>query len=806
MMEIPGLDDTLRLYAFAPVSRARQDWYTAIGIPTRAAFAQIDRQLRGSLAWLGLVAMLTLAAAWFFANRFVLRPVEKLLDAAGRMAGGDLTACAGLPYGAGELGELARGFDDMAASLEQRQTELRRANRALRMLSDCNQVLIRAKEETNLLNHVCRVIVDVGGYRLAWVGMAGQDETRSVKPVAQIGFEEGYLTTLQLTWADEARGRGPTGTAIRLGQPVAARDIQNDPNFAPWRVEATRRGYASSIALPLKDNDRSFGALNIYAAQPDAFDEAEVALLTELADDLAFGVITLRARAARRRAEEQVAYQAHLLQDISDAVIATDLDFKIISWNKAAEALYGWPAQEVIGRMVGDVVSTEYIDTQSEAVIARFQAQEVWRGEVIQQRRDGTSVNILATVSMVKDCAGQPTGTVAVNRDITEYRRLEERVRQAQKMESIGHLAGGIAHDFNNLLMPMIGYADLSMAELSPDSKIFANLVQIRRAAERAADLTRQILAFSRKQILELKTGNLNDIIIPFEGMLRRLIGEDIELQVNLNPVLASVRADTSQIEQVILNLAVNARDAMPTGGKLTIETDNIYLDEAYVARYVQVQAGPYVLMTVSDTGHGMDQATLNHIFEPFFTTKEVGKGTGLGLATVFGIVKQHNGNIWAYSEPGHGTTFKVYLPAVQDTVIAEIPPPVSLAGSETVLLAEDDPLVREMVADCLEAGGYRVLAAENAEEALQLAAQHGQTVHLLITDVILPGTNGANLHQALLPHCPDIKVLFISGYTDNVIVHRGILKPGVSFLQKPFSMRKLLKKVRQVLDRPAAD
>ncbi|OLC71983.1 MAG: hypothetical protein AUH78_17050 [Gemmatimonadetes bacterium 13_1_40CM_4_69_8] len=373
-------------------------------------------------------------------------------------------------------------------------------------------------------------------------------------------------------------------------------------------------------------------------------------------------------------------------------------------------------------------------------------------------------------------------------------------------MEAVGRLAGGIAHDFNNLLTAILGSADLLLDTLSPDAPEREDLDEIRKAAKRAADLTRQLLAFSRQQLLAPQVLDVNALLTNLEKLLRRLIGEHIELRTALAPNVGAVQADPGQLEQVIVNLAVNARDAMPQGGQLTIETANAELDEAYAAEHFPARPGSYVLLAVTDTGTGMDAQTKSHIFEPFFTTKEKGKGTGLGLATVYGIVKQSDGYIWVYSEPGHGTSFKIYLPRV-----AEAPGPArpgfelsaSVRGSETVFVVEDDEMVRALIRRMLETRGYTVLLAPHGDEALQLLERHPGRVDLLMTDVVMPGMSGRDLADRVAERRPGIKVLYLSGYTDDAIVRHGVLEPGIAFLQKPFSADALARKVREVLDSP---
>ena len=386
-------------------------------------------------------------------------------------------------------------------------------------------------------------------------------------------------------------------------------------------------------------------------------------------------------------------------------------------------------------------------------------------------------------------------------------REKGEQLRQAQKMEAVGRLAGGIAHDFNNLLTAITGYSDLTLRRLQPDTPLRRNVEEIKKAGDRAASLTRQLLAFSRKQVLQPKVLNLNVVVSDMEKMLQRLIGEHIELRTVLASDIGSVKADPGQIEQVIMNLAVNARDAMPHGGNLIIETENIYLNEGYATRHIAVKPGAYVMLAVSDTGEGMSEETQSRIFEPFFTTKEVGKGTGLGLSTVYGIVKQSGGNIWVYSEVGEGTAFKIYLPRV-DEAAQEYKPSheveESLDGTEIILLAEDDERVRGLVRAVLEGYGYQVLEAEDGSAALSVSERHEGLIHLLLTDVVMPKMSGRELADQLAESRPEMKVLYMSGYTDESIVHHGVLDANTPFIQKPFEPEALARKVRELLDEEA--
>jgi len=407
------------------------------------------------------------------------------------------------------------------------------------------------------------------------------------------------------------------------------------------------------------------------------------------------------------------------------------------------------------------------------------------------------------TVHALGSIADTISQTIERKRAEAALSKSEEQLRQSQKMEAIGQLAGGIAHDFNNLLTAITGYSDLTLRKLQPADPLIRNVEEIRRAGERASSLTRQLLAFSRKQVLQPIVLNLNVVIAGLENMLQRVIGEDIELRTELDAQLGSVKADPGQIEQVILNLAVNARDAMPQGGKLTIETQSVYLEKEYAKQHISVSPGPYVILAVTDTGTGMDEETQRRIFEPFFTTKEVGKGTGLGLSTAYGIVKQSGGNIWVYSEVGHGTTFKVYLPRIGE-VAEEYEPTVMTServeGTETILVAEDEEMVRKLAVQVLELYGYQVLEAANGGAALLICERHEGPIDLLITDVIMPEMSGRELADRLSQVRPDMKVLYMSGYANGAIGHRGVLEEDARFIQKPFTPDSLAHKVREVL------
>jgi two-component system, cell cycle sensor histidine kinase and response regulator CckA len=473
------------------------------------------------------------------------------------------------------------------------------------------------------------------------------------------------------------------------------------------------------------------------------------------------------------------------------------------------ESMIGVIAQQRRPHLTNQVVGDPQVDDQE---WARREGMVAFAGFplVVQERVLGVMAMFSRQLlsEFVPKALASVASAVAVGierkRAEEALRQSEERLRQAQKMEAVGRLAGGVAHDFNNLLTVITSYSDLLLEDLGSDDPKRDDVEQIRKAADGAAALTRQLLAFSRQQVLQPKALDLKTTVVGTEKLLKRLIGEDVQLTTFLAPDLGVVKADPGQIEQIIINLAVNARDAMPTGGRLTIEAANVDMDEAYVRGHAPARPGRYVMLALSDTGTGMDEQTKARIFEPFFTTKEPGKGTGLGLATVYGIVKQSGGFIWVYSEPGRGTSFKVYLPRVEEPAEPAAAPAATvepLRGTETVLVVEDAASVRMVTRQVLERYGYAVLEAPNGDTALRLAAKHHGQIHLLLTDVVMPGLSGRQLAQQLAQLRPDMKVLYASGYADQAIVHHGILEAGIAYLQKPFTPETLGRRVRQVLD-----
>ncbi len=500
------------------------------------------------------------------------------------------------------------------------------------------------------------------------------------------------------------------------------------------------------------------------------------------------------------RKDERLREQGQLLDLAPVAILASDQDFVIRIWNRGAEHVYGWTAEEAIGH-----VSFELLKTTFPLPLKDLQAQLLatggWEGEVTHTRRDGTRLTMMSRWAPHRNANGDVIGSLQVNTDVTERHRIDEQLRQSQKLETVGLLAGGVAHDFNNLLTVINGYSEMLLGDLPASSDVRDGLVEIRAAGERAADLTRQLLAFGRKQMLRPTVLNINDVIDDVRKMLARLIGEDINLVTRLDQSLANVMADSGQLQQIIMNLAVNARDAMPHGGTLLFETANVTFDESFKAAHPEVHIGRTVMLAVTDTGTGMTPEVKERVFEPFFTTKPKGAGTGLGLATVYGLVRQAGGWIWVYSEVGHGAAFKIYLPA-NDAPVA-VPAVTSrtwLRGTETILLVEDQLEVSKLAERALRRYGYHVIAAANGNEAIAASKDFAGAIDLLVTDVVMPGLSGPEAADRIVAHRPEIRVLFMSGYTESAISHRGVLNPGVAHLQKPFTPETLAEKVRDTL------
>jgi two-component system, cell cycle sensor histidine kinase and response regulator CckA len=518
---------------------------------------------------------------------------------------------------------------------------------------------------------------------------------------------------------------------------------------------------------------------------------------------------------ARHEADRMRALLGAIVRSSNDAIVSKSLDGTITSWNAAAERLFGHSAAEAIGQSINFVIPSELLTEERELLSCIAGGDRVEHYETVRKRKDGSLVHVSLSLAPIFDPAGKVIGASKTARDLTAQREAaaalrgtEEQLRQAQKMEAVGRLAGGIAHDFNNVLSVILGHSGLILADLKANDPLCEDITEIQAAGLRAAALTRQLLMFSRQQVIAPRVIDLNEILLGMDKMVQRLVGEDVDLVSRPGANLGRIHADPSNVDQVIMNLVVNARDAMPRGGKITIETGNVELDEEYARAHLGARPGPHVMLAVSDNGSGMDAATQARIFEPFFTTKAQGKGTGLGLSTVFGIVQQSGGTVWVYSELGAGTTFKVYLPRVEDELDTADAPltRATSRGRETVLLVEDQDQVRAVARGILKRNGYHVLVARRPGEALLICEQHEGCIDLLVTDVVMPQLSGVEMAKRMASLRPRMKVLYMSGYTDDSIVRHGVLESEMAFLQKPFTPESLTGKVREIIDdsRPA--
>jgi PAS domain S-box-containing protein len=579
--------------------------------------------------------------------------------------------------------------------------------------------------------------------------------------------------------------------AIVLNQDVARRRATHE--------RMRQCGIATLLVLPVLGHDVC-ACVELSDTERRSFTREDIVQCEQVCHKLA--------RALSRSKLSRLLHQLHAaVERASEAVIICDADGAIVHTNAAFEQMSGFSCADVIGQTPRLLKSGEQDAAFYRHLWSTITAGDEWCGRMVNRRRDGTCYTVDTTIVPVSDESGRPVNYVAVQRDVTRELQLEEQYRQAQKMEMLGQLTAGIAHDFNNVLTAVNGYAELLRAQLAPASPPHDLVGKLLRAGQRGADLVRQLLLFSRKQANTPQIVNLNHVVGELESMLRRIIGEQVQLVTHLVPEPWSVRVDPAHIEQIIVNLVVNARDAMPSGGSLCIETGNVVLDDSYAGGHLEGRAGAHVLLAVSDTGIGMSAEVKAHLFEPFFTTKGRGKGTGLGLATVYGIVEQYNGNIWVYSEEGIGTTFKIYLPRAAQASTTSLRADlgeVVRGGRETILLVEDDASVRDLADLMLQEQGYTVLAAEDGRDALRLASDRNTAIDLLLSDVVLPDMAAGAVAERLRVMHPGMKVLYMSGYAYDVAARHGVTLGRLTFLQKPFSSLELARQVRQVLDRPA--
>ena len=855
----------------------------------------------------------------------------------------------------GKALRMVGGMTDLTAH-KQAELALSRSHRALQMLSSCNEMLIRTSAENDLLAESCRIAVEIGGYLMAWVGYAMEDEQRQILPMAHAGHEQGYLSEIHVSWDDDhSSGLGPAGQAVRSRQAVVFEDIIDNPGFSYWLAPARARGYRSVVCLPLRDQSRAFGVLCLYSAEPHPANADEIKLLQEMANDVAFGIENIRSREERQRTQEVVikvaqavsssigseffdlltrnmvealgahggligrhivadntintlsyfldgkpmdnvsydlrgtpcenvlngdlciysqsvqqlfpkdhllvvlgieAYagipllhqdgsvagvmvvlfasplkeselvrstlqifaaraaaeldrqqsdarireQASLLDKAQDAILVRSLDHSITYWNKSAERLYGWSSEEAIGRSARELL---YRDP---AAYDKAHGQTLslgeWVGEINQIDKSGRDLIIEGHWTLVRDEAGQPASVFVINTDITEHRKLEQQFLRAQRLESIGTLAGGIAHDLNNILAPISMAVELLKMRVT-DGRSTELLDTIATSAKRGADVVGQVLSFARGIEGNRVEIHPRQLILEIEGILRDTFRKDIAMEVRASRDLWAIHGDPTQLHQVLLNLCVNARDAISGPGKITISADSVEIDASFAAMNLEAKEGPHVCIKVEDTGEGISPDNIEKIFDPFFTTKSVGKGTGLGLSTTLAIVKSHGGFIRTYSEPGVGTRFRVYLPALPESLSpapsharAELP----RGNGETVLVIDDEASIRQITRQTLKSFGYQTLLAADGQQAVSLYTIYQSTIDVVLTDMMMPVMDGAETIKKLMEINPAVKIIATSGITaQRKLAH--LAGEGVrSFLPKPYTAESLLTCLKQVL------
>ncbi len=769
-----GADGVRRIYGYIQLRLKEDDrpyLYIRVGIPEESALSSAHIRLNHNLFFFCIASCFALAAAYFLGNATIVNPIKQLVEVSRQMGTGNFALRSGISHRkGGEIGLLAQSFDMMMSALTEREIERLESEESIRLLSKQNQLILNAAGDGIVGLDACGIVV-------------------FINPAAAVmtGYEVHEL----------------------LGQDLHQMIHHSLPDNSPYPLELCPMHRTLSMGTAGRVNDEVLWRKD-GSSFPAAYSSTPIAKNGTISG----AVITFRDITERKQAEAVLRNSEEhfrlLIENISDIIMVLDCYGIVRYESPSLKRVLGYSADELVGKRACELIHPDDLSHVVDEYGRSFVTPEVCVSVRMRGRHKDGSWRILETIGKsLLNRAGR-LFIVITSHDITERNRAEEEKNtieaqfiQSQKMDSVGRLAGGVAHDFNNMLSVIIGHAGMLSYQLAPTDPLHSNVLEIKNAALRSADLTRQLLAFARKQTISPKVLNVNDAVSNILKMLKRIIGEDIDLAWTPGPNLWSVKMDPSQIDQILVNLMVNARDAIAGIGAITIETSNAAIDESSSHTHPGVSPGSFILLEISDTGTGMDKATCNRIFEPFFTTKELGKGTGLGLATVYGIVTQNKGFINVYSEPEQGTAFKIYLPGT-DEGIHEEPAPVereNLQGRETVLLVEDEKSILNLARRTLEHYGYKVLAASDPDMALTLARNHPGHIHLLITDVVMPGMNGKDLNEALKSIRPEIKCLFWSGYTSNVVGHNGILDEGVQFLQKPFSQETLVQKIRNVLE-----
>ncbi|MBP2673738.1 MAG: domain S-box [Deltaproteobacteria bacterium] len=697
-------------------------------------------------------------------------------------------------------GEIVAGIEVVRNITERKETE-HQISKSLKMLSALHRVdlnILRGADLDETLGVICDATVRMG-YRMCWIGLAMPDHSVRVAVVRGAGKQ--IVEKMDIRWDDSPKGRSAFGSVIRTGRTFVCRDLLGETQFALWRETYLECGLRSLAALPLKSDDGTVvGALIVYGDRVDGFSPADISDLETFAQQSAVAVLSAKWIEGIREANRRLTFH---IDKMPLGYIVWDMEFRVAGWNPAAERIFGWTAGEATGRKAAGFLVPEEEMPAIESVWRRLLDGEATHSTNGNLHKDGRKLMCEWFNNPLQDASGKITGVLSMVHDVTDKVLLERQLQTAQRMEAVGTLAGGVAHDFNNALTGIFGFGEMLRPYVKGDETAVSYLNEMVRSAERAATLTRQLLAYSRRQTISPSNLSLNAVVRDLVKLVSKVAGEGIDIRMDLAADLPAVFADPGQIEQVVMNLVLNARDAMPGGGRLTIATSVADLDEEYVRYHPHMNVGSFVVLSISDTGVGMDAKTQERVFEPFFTTKGPSKGTGLGLAMVYGIVKQHNGFIHLYSEPGQGATFKIYLPSVQGPPDRVLPATTRelRGGTETVLVAEDDDQVRALVEDTLKNLGYTVLSSRNGREAVELFLRNREAVAIAVLDVAMPVMGGKEAYEEIHKASPGLKAVFMSGYAADGAHESFLLYTGAPFLPKPFGPAELGRKVREVLD-----
>jgi PAS domain S-box-containing protein len=694
------------------------------------------------------------------------------------------------------------------AVLGHSEQSLCKANRALKALGKCNQAIIDAREESDLMRDVCRIIVEIAGYRMAWVGMAEETPEKRVCPFVSWGESGGFLSSLEVTWSDTAQGRGPVGKAIRSGETCVFQNIETNPHFSLWRRQVLDQGYGAVIALPLTFDEKTSGALCIYAIEPDGFNAAEIDLLEELAANLSAGITILRLRAERNRIYKERIQLATMVEQAEEGMLLVNIDGTIQYMNPAFERISGLCKPDIQGQSIRALACDEQNQVTWQEIADSLCADRLKNCRFTNRRKDGTTYEMDVGFSKVRDSAGTLTSHMIVFRDITHEAQLEKQLQQAQKMEVIGAFSGGIAHDFNNILGAIINCSELALEDLPADHPVREDLEHVLKAGLRGKSLVQQIRTFSRREAPQRLPVEIDQVVKECLSLLRASLPAGIEIRPNLIVESSLVLADATQMHQVLMNLCANATHAMgDSDGVLTVSLADVNIDAGAATVPPELHSGRYLELTVRDTGCGMEESLMDRIFDPFFTTRSEKGGTGLGLSVVHGIVKSHNGTIAVKSEPGKGSTFTVFLPLADrpGNMTTKVAADQVAGGSERILLVDDEEDLLYAGRKMLQRLGYAVVTVTGGVEALETFRAAPQQFDLVISDQTMPQMKGTELACEMLQIRPDIPIILCSGFgsvSNHVLTEESVKAMGIrDFICKPVTKTEMAAAIRRELD-----